>query len=205
MVVALAAWPVDGQDEWPVDPVVIAAVILLNATLGLAQESKAANAIAALARMTAVTSPVLRDGELRRVPSAELVPGDLLLEEGNAVGADARLLRAAWLRVHEVSLTGESEAVLKGPPPTRGCGAHRGTGDMIFQGHGRGPGYGPCHHCRDGNANRAERKFSQVSIILTRWRLVGSGLSANAHELGYRTFSEPLLAPQTAASRHFSF
>jgi Ca2+-transporting ATPase len=135
VVVALAAWAVDGQDDWPVDAVVIAAVILLNAALGFAQESKAANAVAALARMTAVTSSVLRDGERRRVPSAELVPGDLLLlEEGDAVGADARLLTAASLRVQEASLTGESEAVLKDPRLLAVAAPIAERANMIFKG-----------------------------------------------------------------------
>jgi magnesium-transporting ATPase (P-type) len=114
VVVAAAAWAIEGEESWPVDAVVIGAVILLNAALGFAQESKAANAVAALARMTAATSSVLRDGTRQRIDSAELVPGDImLLEEGDAVGADARLLAAAALRIQEASLTGESEAVLK--------------------------------------------------------------------------------------------
>ena len=80
----------------------------------LCRRPRPENAVAALARMTAVTSAVVRDGRLERVPSAELVRGDLLvLGEGDAVGADARLVQAAALRVQEASLTGESEAVLK--------------------------------------------------------------------------------------------
>jgi Ca2+-transporting ATPase len=114
VVVASAAWAIEGEESWPVDAVVIGVVILLNAALGFAQESKAANAVAALARMTAATSSVLRDGTRQRIDSAGLVPGDImLLEEGDAVGADARLLAAASLRIQEASLTGESEAVLK--------------------------------------------------------------------------------------------
>ena len=102
IVIAMAAWAIDGQAGWPVDAVVIAMVVLANALLGFVQETRAADAVAALARMTAVTSSVLRDGERMRIPSAELVPGDiLLLEEGDAVGADGRLLSAASLRVQE--------------------------------------------------------------------------------------------------------
>src|SRR5574340_590930 len=93
--------------------VVIAVIVVLNGLLGYAQEAKARNAVAALSRMTAVTSAVLRDGRMQRVPSAQLVRGDLLLlGEGDAVGADARLVEVASLRVQEASLTGESEAVL---------------------------------------------------------------------------------------------
>ena len=114
IVIALAAWFIEGRVGWPVDALVIAVVVLLNGALGYVQEAKARDAVAALARMTEATSAVLRDGQALRVPSAELVRGDLLLlGEGDAVGADARLLQATTLRVQEASLTGESEAVLK--------------------------------------------------------------------------------------------
>jgi P-type Ca2+ transporter type 2C len=114
IVIALAAWWLEGRASWPVDAIVIAAVVLINGVLGFMQEAKARDAVAALARMTEATSAVLRDGVAQRVPSAELVRGDLLLlGEGDAVGADARLIDATSLKVQEASLTGESEAVLK--------------------------------------------------------------------------------------------
>jgi len=117
--VALAAWWFEGRGRpgvagWPLDALVIAGVVVLNAVLGWVQESKAAQAVAALARMTTATSAVLRSGVISRVPSTELVVGDLLvLAEGDAVGADARLIQAAALKLLEAPLTGESEAVLK--------------------------------------------------------------------------------------------
>ena len=112
--VATGAWWIEGRHGWPMDAIVIGVVVVLNAVIGVLQEAKADSAVAALARMTAVTSSVIRDGQVQRIPSAELVRGDLLvLAEGDAVGADARLVRAATLRVMEASLTGESEAVLK--------------------------------------------------------------------------------------------
>ena len=114
IVIALAAWFIEGRAGWPVDAIVIAAVVLLNGALGFMQEAKARDAVAALARMTEATSAVMRDSQAQRVPSAELVRGDLLLlGEGDAVGADARLVDATSLKVQEASLTGESEAVLK--------------------------------------------------------------------------------------------
>ena len=118
VAVALVAWWVEGMDAqgrgWPVDAIVIGAVVLLNGVIGHVQEAKAENAVAALAKMTAATSGVLRDGKPQRVPSAVLVRGDVLvLAEGDAVGADARLLQATTLRVQEAALTGESAAVLK--------------------------------------------------------------------------------------------
>ena len=114
VAVALVAWWVEGTVGWPVDAIVIAAVVLLNGAIGHVQEAKAQNAVAALAKMTAASSGVLRDGKPQRVPSSELVCGDVLvLSEGDAVGADARLLQATTLRLQEAALTGESEAVLK--------------------------------------------------------------------------------------------
>ncbi|MES2949127.1 MAG: cation-translocating P-type ATPase [Pseudomonadota bacterium] len=114
IAVALVAWVFEGRHGWPVDAIVIALIVVLNGILGFVQEARAQNAVAALARMTAVTSAVLRDGQVRRVPSDQLVRGDVLvLAEGDAVGADARLIEAAALRVQEASLTGESAAVAK--------------------------------------------------------------------------------------------
>ncbi|MES2932133.1 MAG: cation-translocating P-type ATPase, partial [Pseudomonadota bacterium] len=114
VVIALVAWVIEGLAGWPVDAIVIASIVLLNGILGFAQEAKAEDAVAALSRMTAATASVLRDGRVLRIPSSGLVCGDLLvLSEGDAVGADARLVDATSLRVQEASLTGESEAVLK--------------------------------------------------------------------------------------------
>jgi P-type E1-E2 ATPase len=81
---------------------------------GYVQESRAEHAVAALQQMAASTSRIVRDGEEQRVPSSEVVPGDvLLLEEGDSVAADARLVEVASLGVAEAALTGESEPVLK--------------------------------------------------------------------------------------------
>ena len=96
VAIALLAWGFEGRAGWPIDAIVIAAVVALNGAIGFAQEAKAHNAVAALARMTTATSTVRRDGQPVRIPSARLVRGDLLaLGEGDAVGADARLVRCA--------------------------------------------------------------------------------------------------------------
>ena len=92
IAIALLAWVIEGPVGWPVDAIVIATIVLLNAILGYVQEAKAEDAVAALARMTEATSAVLRDGQVLRVPSAGLVRGDLLvLGEGDAVGATTSL------------------------------------------------------------------------------------------------------------------
>lgn len=133
--VAFLAWWFEHEGGWPIDTIVILAVLLVNAALGFAQENKAADAVAALGRMTQVTSSVLRAGERHRIPSIELVPGDiLLLEEGDSVGADARLIAAAALRVQEASLTGESEPVSKSPDPLAAAAPLADRTSMVFKG-----------------------------------------------------------------------
>jgi potassium/sodium efflux P-type ATPase len=138
--VALAAWWFEGRGQpvvagWPLDAIVITAVVVLNAVLGWLQENKAAQAVAALAKMTTATASVLRDGAVARVPSAELVKGDLLvLAEGDAVGADARLVQAAALKLLEAPLTGESESVLKDAAPLPEAAALGDRLNMVFKG-----------------------------------------------------------------------
>ena len=133
--VALAAWVVEGRHGWPMDAIVIAAVVVLNAVLGWVQEAKAQSAVAALARMTEATSGVVRDGRLARVPSATLVVGDVLvLAEGDAVGADARLAEAVQLRMLEASLTGESEPVLKDAATLKAAAALGDRLNLVFKG-----------------------------------------------------------------------
>ena len=114
VVVSFVAWAVEGAVGLPVDALVILAIIALNAALGIVQESRAERAVAALAVMTQARCTVLRAGRLRTIPSADVVPGDILvLTEGDQVAADARLFHATSLRVAEAALTGESEPVEK--------------------------------------------------------------------------------------------
>lgn len=96
------------------DVFIILFVVILNAVLGVVQESKAEEAIEALKTMTAANSKVMRDGKLSVVHSEDLVPGDvILLEAGDAVPADARILECASMKVEESALTGESVPVVK--------------------------------------------------------------------------------------------
>lgn len=91
------------------DVFIILFVVIINAVLGVYQESKAEKAIEALQKMTAATSKVLRDGEIAHVKSADMVPGDvILLEAGDAVPADCRIIESASLKIEEAALTGES-------------------------------------------------------------------------------------------------
>jgi magnesium-transporting ATPase (P-type) len=135
VAIALVAWLIEGRVGWPVDAVVISVVVALDAVLGYVHESRAANAVAALARMTAVTSSVVRDGRLQRIASAQLVRGDVLvLAEGDAVGADGRLVQAAALRLHEASLTGESHPVSKDAATLAASAPLGDRFDMVFKG-----------------------------------------------------------------------
>ena len=100
--------------EGVADVIIIMAVVLINAILGLVQESKAEQAIAALQEIAAATSKVLRDGKQITVHSEDLVPGDVvILEAGDAVPADCRILECASLKIEEAALTGESVPVTK--------------------------------------------------------------------------------------------
>ena len=102
-----------GESEWA-ETIIILAVVLLNAVLGVLQESKAEAAIEALQTMTAATCKVLRDGKMAVLYSDELVPGDVvLLEAGDAVPADGRIIESASLKIEEAALTGESVPVNK--------------------------------------------------------------------------------------------
>ena len=103
--------------EW-VDSGVIFGVVLVNAIIGFIQESKAENALAALANTMVAEATVLRWGEKKRIPSADLVPGDIvLLQAGDKVPADLRLLKIRDLQVDESALTGESVPVEKAVAP----------------------------------------------------------------------------------------
>ena len=102
------------------DVIIIMIVVIINAVLGVVQESKAEKAIAALQEIAAATSKVLRDGEIVTLPSQELVPGDVvILEAGDAVPADGRIIYSASMKVEEAALTGESVPVSKHAEPLR--------------------------------------------------------------------------------------
>ena len=103
-----------GHWEFPADVVIILAVVLINAILGVFQESKAEKAIEALQEMSKAQSKVIRDGKQISIPSEDLVVGDIIvLEAGDAVPADARIIECASMKIEEAALTGESVPVDK--------------------------------------------------------------------------------------------
>lgn len=126
IIVLLAAALLSGitaayEGESLADVFIILGVVVLNAVMGVVQESKAEQAIEALKTMTAATSKVIRDGQPMTVPSETLVPGDVIrLEAGDAVPADCRILECASLKVEEAALTGESVPAEKTDAPLSG-------------------------------------------------------------------------------------
>lgn len=116
--ILIAAGVVSGALGDAIDAGMILAIVFLNAVFGFYQEFSAGKSIAALKRMTAPQAKVWRDGAVKTIAAAEVVPGDILeLEAGDIVAADARLLEAASLACVEAALTGESEAVDKSALP----------------------------------------------------------------------------------------
>jgi len=114
IIILLAAAAVSFAVGETVDAAAIVVIVILNAALGLAQEFRAERALAALKKMSAPFAAVIRQGDHRSVPSRELVPGDVVvLEAGNYVPADLRLVETVDLRIDESSLTGESAPVDK--------------------------------------------------------------------------------------------
>lgn len=127
-----------------IDPLIILAIVVLNAVLGVIQETKAERSLEALQKISSPHSLVLRDGTQENIPSSELVPGDiLLLEAGACVSADARLLTCSSLKSEEASLTGESLPIEKNAEIVLKADALLGDRkNMVYAGsiltHGRG-------------------------------------------------------------------
>ena len=141
--VSVGLWAYERDSALPYEGLAIFAIVLLNGILGYVQESRAERAVAALRAMSAAEAGVVRDGERRSVPASELVRGDvILIEEGDTIPADARLIQSTALQASEASLTGESLPVHKDVRPIE---EEVGLGDrsnMVFSGtaatYGRG-------------------------------------------------------------------
>lgn len=116
-VISAVTGMIQGESEWA-DVVIIMAVVIINSALGVIQEAKSEEALAALQEMSAAQSKVIRDGKQISLHSSELVPGDIvLLEAGDAVPADCRVLESASMKIEEAALTGESVPVEKHTDP----------------------------------------------------------------------------------------
>lgn len=142
--ISAGLWALERDAALPYEAIAIFAVVLLNATMGYVQEARAAAAVAALRAMSAADATVIRDGERRSIAARDLVPGDVvLIEEGDTVPADGRLIESAALQTAEAALTGESLPVSKHieaiddetPIGDRHCMVFAGT--TATYGHGR--------------------------------------------------------------------
>ena len=142
-LISAVLWLYERDGALPYEAMAIFAIVLLNALMGYIQQARAEQALAALRQMSAAHANVIRDGRRQSIPAADLVPGDIiLLEDGDTVPADARLVQSTALQTAEAALTGESLPVTK----NIGALAHEaGLGDrsnMVFSGtavtYGRG-------------------------------------------------------------------
>jgi Ca2+-transporting ATPase len=145
IVISVIEWLLQDPREsaLPYEAIVITAIVVLNALLGFFQEARAERSVRALMALAAPESTVVREGERQRIAAHEIVPGDIILvEAGDKIPADARIIEDANLRTDEAPLTGESMPVAKSPKPVP---ADVGLGDrvnMLFAGtvatYGRG-------------------------------------------------------------------
>jgi Ca2+-transporting ATPase len=143
--ISAALWWYERDAALPYEAIAISAVVLLNAVLGYVQQERAESAIAALQQMAAAHAHVIRDGEVTSVPATDLVPGDMLVvEEGDTIAADARVIQSTALQVAEAALTGESLPVAKEVAPIAGDAGLGDRTNMIYSGtsvtYGRGRG-----------------------------------------------------------------
>src|SRR5262245_31869268 len=107
--ISAALWVLEREAALPYEDIAIFAVVLLNATMGFVQESRAEAALAALRAISAPDATVIREGERQSVRASQIVPGDIILiEEGDTIAADGRLIHSAALQTAEAPLTGES-------------------------------------------------------------------------------------------------
>jgi Ca2+-transporting ATPase len=143
--VSAGLWMYERDTALPYEAIAICAVVALNAVMGYMQEARAESAVAALRQMAAAHARVVREGEQHDVAGSDLVPGDvILIEEGDTVPADARVVQSTALKVAEAALTGESLPVSKDAAPIANDVALGDRANMVFSGtavtYGRGRG-----------------------------------------------------------------
>jgi Ca2+-transporting ATPase len=142
-LISAGLWLVERDSALPFEALAIFAIVLLNAIMGYLQEARAERAVAALRKLSAAQATVMRDGVRQRILATGIVPGDILLvEDGDTVPADARLIEAVSLQMAEAPLTGESQPASKTVAPIAGEALVGDRHNMIFSGttatYGRG-------------------------------------------------------------------
>jgi Ca2+-transporting ATPase len=141
--ISAGLWLYERDSAFPYEAIAISAIVLLNALMGYVQQARAEQALAALQKMSAAHASVIRDGIRQSIPATDLVPGDIMLvEDGDSVAADGRLIQSTALQAAEAALTGESMPVSKDVPVITGDAAIGDRHNMIFSGtaatYGRG-------------------------------------------------------------------
>jgi Ca2+-transporting ATPase len=217
ILVLLVAAVISGVVGDLVDSLVILVIVLLNAAIGLVQSWRADQALAALQHLSAAQAKVLRGGQVQQVPAHVLVPGDIvLLEAGNQVPADLRLLKTAQLKVDESALTGESVTVDKHADVLQGI-AHAALGDrlnMAFKGttatHGRGHGLvvatgmatelGKVAGLMDQNKNRSTPLQLRLAAFGKRVAVAVLAICTVIFGVGVLRGEDPLLMVMTSIS-----
>jgi len=144
-VISVVEWLLQDprETDLPYEAIVIMAIVILNAMLGFIQEARAEKSVRALMALATPEATVIRDGERQRIATDDLVPGDIVLvEAGDRIPADARIVEAANLRTDEAPLTGESMPVAKEVEPLEGDVGLGDCRNMLFSGtvatYGRG-------------------------------------------------------------------
>ncbi|MBK7119007.1 MAG: cation-translocating P-type ATPase [Comamonadaceae bacterium] len=216
VLVLIAAAVVSGAIGELVDTLAIVVIVVLNAVIGFVQAWRADKAMAALQQLAAAHATVLRDGEVRQIPAAGLVPGDIvLLEAGNQVPADLRLIDLAQFRVDESALTGESVTVEKHTAPM--TGVVHALGDrlnMAFKGttatHGRARGLvvaigmstelGKVARLLDRDTDRSTPLQRRLAAFGKRLSLVVIAICVVIFTVGVLRGESPLLMALTAIS-----
>jgi Ca2+-transporting ATPase len=141
--VSVSLWIYERDAALPYEAIAIFAVVLLNATMGYVQESRAEAAVAALRAMSAAGATVIRDGERRSIPATEIVPGDIIvIEEGATIPADGRVVESIALHTAEAALTGESLPVTKETGPIADEVPLGDRHNMVFSGTAATYGHG---------------------------------------------------------------
>jgi Ca2+-transporting ATPase len=141
--ISAGLWVLERDTSLPYEALAIFTVVILNATMGYIQEARAEAAAAALQALSAAHATVVRNGERHRLPATRLVPGDvILIEEGDAIPADARVIDSSSLQTSEASLTGESVPVVKQSAPIPEEAALADRDNMVFSGTAATYGHG---------------------------------------------------------------
>jgi Ca2+-transporting ATPase len=133
--VSVLLWYLEGESALPYEAIAIGAVVLLNAIMGFTQEARAESAVLALRHMAAARAEVLRDGRAQEVAATGLVAGDIiLLDEGDTVPADARVVESVSLHTSEAALTGESQPISKLAAPAAADAPIADRRSMVWSG-----------------------------------------------------------------------